>query len=139
MISTQGVTLKGKALTTKCMFQDYSELLDNFTRLVLKTAENLFVPSVCVQRNMSEGRACIDLNIASVQSTQPSCVGCTLAIYSQHKRADPLLFSTSYTTFTFRGLFPWYLCRTTFNVTIRTTERYLLTVVTAHLEHCEWR
>ena len=28
------------------MFQDYSELLDNFTLLALKTAEKLFVPSV---------------------------------------------------------------------------------------------
>ena len=31
--------MKGEALTTKFMFQDYSELLDNFKQLVLKTAE----------------------------------------------------------------------------------------------------
>ena len=42
----QDVTLKGKALATKCIFQNYSQLLDNFTQLVLKTAEKRFVPSV---------------------------------------------------------------------------------------------
>ena len=38
----QGVTLKSKALATKCIFQIYSQLLDVCTRLVLKTAEELF-------------------------------------------------------------------------------------------------
>ena len=38
----QGVTLKGKSLATKWMFQDYSELLNNFTRPILKTAEKSF-------------------------------------------------------------------------------------------------
>ena len=42
----QDVTLKGKALATKCIFQYYSQLLDNFTWLVLKTAKKLFVLSV---------------------------------------------------------------------------------------------
>ena len=37
---------KMSALATKCIFQNYSQLLDNFTWLVLKTAEKLFVPSV---------------------------------------------------------------------------------------------
>ena len=38
-VHTQCVTLKGKALATKCIFQNYSQLLDTFTWLVLKTAE----------------------------------------------------------------------------------------------------
>ena len=42
----QGVTLKSKALTTKCIFQIYSQLLDIWARLVLKTAKEVFVPSV---------------------------------------------------------------------------------------------
>ena len=42
----QGVTLKSKAMATKCIFQIYSQLLDICTRLVLKTAEELFVPRV---------------------------------------------------------------------------------------------
>ena len=42
----QGVTLKSKALATKCKFQIYSQLLDICTQLVWKTAEELFVPSV---------------------------------------------------------------------------------------------
>ena len=37
----QGVTLKGKAVATKCLFQIYSQLLDICSRLVLKTAEEL--------------------------------------------------------------------------------------------------
>ena len=45
-ISTRGVTFKGKALATKCIFQFYSQLLDICSRLVLKTAEELVVPSV---------------------------------------------------------------------------------------------
>ena len=45
-ISTRGVTFKGKALATKCIFQNYSQLLDICTLLVLKTAKELFVPSV---------------------------------------------------------------------------------------------
>ena len=44
----QGVTLKSKALATKCLFQIYSQLLDICTRLVLKTTEELYVPSVCL-------------------------------------------------------------------------------------------
>ena len=44
---TSGVTFKGKALVTKCIFQNYSQLLDICTRLVLKTSEEVFVPSVC--------------------------------------------------------------------------------------------
>ena len=43
---TWGVTFKGKALATKCIFQNYSHLLDICTRLVLKTAEELIVPRV---------------------------------------------------------------------------------------------
>ena len=43
---TKGVTLKSNALAIKCMFQNYSKLLDICTRLVLKTAVKLFVPSV---------------------------------------------------------------------------------------------
>ena len=42
----QGVTLKGKILATKFLFQNYSQLLDISTRLILKTAEKLIVPSV---------------------------------------------------------------------------------------------
>ena len=42
---TWGVTFNGKALATKCIFQNYSQLLD-YTRLVLKTAEELILPSV---------------------------------------------------------------------------------------------
>ena len=42
----QGVTLKSRALATKRVFQIYSQLLDIFTRLVLKTTEELYVPSV---------------------------------------------------------------------------------------------
>ena len=38
----QGITFKGKALATKSIFQNYSQLLDTFTRLVLKTAEDFF-------------------------------------------------------------------------------------------------
>ena len=40
-----GVTFKSKALATKCIFQNYSQL-DIYTRLVLKTAKEFFVPSV---------------------------------------------------------------------------------------------
>ena len=43
---TRGITFKGKALATKCIFQNYSHLLNICTRLVLKTAEKLFVSSV---------------------------------------------------------------------------------------------
>ena len=46
----QGVTLKNKALTTKCIFQNYSQLLNICTRLVLKTAEEFFVQSVVTTR-----------------------------------------------------------------------------------------
>ena len=43
----QGVTLKDKVLANKkCIFQNYSQLLDIFTRLILKTTEKLIVPSV---------------------------------------------------------------------------------------------
>ena len=42
----QGVTLKGKVLATKCVFQNFSQLLDIFTQLILKTTEKLPVPSV---------------------------------------------------------------------------------------------
>ena len=42
----QDVSLKSKALATKCIFQNYSQLLDICTRLVFKTTEELFVPSV---------------------------------------------------------------------------------------------
>ena len=45
---TWGVTFKGKALATKCIFQNYSQLLDICTRLVLKTAKELILPSVCL-------------------------------------------------------------------------------------------
>ena len=38
--NAQGVTLRGKALATKNIFQNYSQLLDNFTRLILITADN---------------------------------------------------------------------------------------------------
>ena len=47
---TGGFTFKGKALATKFIFQKYSQLLDIFTRLVLKTAEELFVLSVFLVR-----------------------------------------------------------------------------------------
>ena len=51
----QGVTLKSKALATKCIFQIYSQLLDSCTRLVFKTAEELILPSVilwlCMLKN----------------------------------------------------------------------------------------
>ena len=43
----QGFTLKSKALATKCVFQIYSQSLDICTRLVLKTADELILPSVC--------------------------------------------------------------------------------------------
>ena len=43
---TWGVTFKDKALATKCIFQNYSQLLDICTRLVLKTAEELILSSV---------------------------------------------------------------------------------------------
>ena len=43
---TWGVTFKGKAMATKCIFQNYSQLLDICTWLVLKTAEELILPSV---------------------------------------------------------------------------------------------
>ena len=43
---TWGVTFKGKALATKCIFQKYSQLWGICTRLVLKTAEELILPSV---------------------------------------------------------------------------------------------
>ena len=42
----QGVTLKSKASATKCVFQIYSQLLDICTRLVLKSAGELSLPSV---------------------------------------------------------------------------------------------
>ena len=42
----QGATLKSKALATKCIFQIYSQLLDICTQLVLKTANELILPSV---------------------------------------------------------------------------------------------
>ena len=43
----QGVTVKSKASATKCIFQNCSQLLDIYTQLVLKTAQdNFFVPSV---------------------------------------------------------------------------------------------
>ena len=42
-----GVTFKGKGLATKCIFQNYSQLLDICTRLVLKTTEEFILPSVC--------------------------------------------------------------------------------------------
>ena len=45
----QSFISKVKALATKCIL-NYSQMLDNFTRLVLKTAEKLFVPSVWVKR-----------------------------------------------------------------------------------------
>ena len=35
--------LKGKDLASKCVFQNYSQLLDNFTRPVSKTAEEHLV------------------------------------------------------------------------------------------------
>ena len=44
----QGVTLKSKALATKCIFLIQSQLLDISTRLVFKTAEELILPSVCL-------------------------------------------------------------------------------------------
>ena len=40
-----------KALATKCIFQNYLLLLDIRTRLVLKPAEKLFVPSVDAWEN----------------------------------------------------------------------------------------
>ena len=40
------VTFKGKALATECIFQNYSQLLDICTQLVLKTAEELILSSV---------------------------------------------------------------------------------------------
>ena len=43
---TWGVTFRGKALATKCIFQNYLQLLDICTRLVSKTAEELILPSV---------------------------------------------------------------------------------------------
>ena len=43
----QGVTLKSKALAAKCIFQIYSQLLDIFTQLVLKTADELILRIVC--------------------------------------------------------------------------------------------
>ena len=42
----QDVTLKSKALATKCIFQNYSQLLNICTLLVFKSAKELFVPSV---------------------------------------------------------------------------------------------
>ena len=45
-IHTWDVTFKGKALAAKCIFQNYSQLLDVCTRQVLKTAEELILPSV---------------------------------------------------------------------------------------------
>ena len=42
----QGVTLKSKALATKCIFQIYSQSLDICTRLVLKTGDELLLSSV---------------------------------------------------------------------------------------------
>ena len=39
---TWGVTFKGKALATKCLFQNYSQLLDICTRLVLKTGKEIY-------------------------------------------------------------------------------------------------
>ena len=41
----QGITLTAKALAIKCIFQNYSQLLHNFTS-GFKTAEKLIVPSV---------------------------------------------------------------------------------------------
>ena len=42
---TLDVTFKGKALATKCIFQNSSHLLDICKRLVLKTAEEfIFYP-----------------------------------------------------------------------------------------------
>ena len=43
---SQGVRLKGKVLAAKWIFQNYLQLLDNFTWLVLKTAKKFFVSSV---------------------------------------------------------------------------------------------
>ena len=43
----QGVTLKSKAWATKCIFQIYPQFLDICTRLVIKTAEEFIVTSVC--------------------------------------------------------------------------------------------
>ena len=40
------ISWKSKALATKCIFQNYSQLLGICTRLVFKTAEEPFVPSV---------------------------------------------------------------------------------------------
>ena len=42
----QGVTLKGKVLSAKCLFQNHLQLSGIFTQLILKTAEKLIVPSV---------------------------------------------------------------------------------------------
>ena len=38
----QGITLKGKALATKCLFQNHLQLMDNLLWLIFKTAEKLF-------------------------------------------------------------------------------------------------
>ena len=38
--------IQGQGLATKCIFQNYSQLLDICTRLVLKTAKELIVPIV---------------------------------------------------------------------------------------------
>ena len=45
-LCAQDVTLKSKALATKCIFQNYSQLLDICTLLIFKTAEEPFVPRV---------------------------------------------------------------------------------------------
>ena len=46
-ISTHEVShSKARLLATKCIFQNYSQLLDICTRLVLKTTEELILPSV---------------------------------------------------------------------------------------------
>ena len=56
----QGVTLKGKILAAKCLFQNYLQLLDNFTWLVLKTAKKFLVPSVfsCTKERTLLGILC---------------------------------------------------------------------------------
>ena len=61
----QGVTLKSKALATKCIFQHYSQLLDICTA-GFKTAEELFVPSVYVYINFSGNNAMLVCLFADV-------------------------------------------------------------------------
>ena len=54
---TWGVTFKGKALATKCLFQNYSQLLDICTRLVLKTGKEFILPSVNDFVHLGQGQS----------------------------------------------------------------------------------